>query len=117
MAPDGSLAVLDEPNPGIGSRDPSTWVQLIAPTGEARRSLRVPDEFNGYYSTIAFDGRRVAVLHGRLLLLLDEDGSPIGRMTFSEDLGETFYVFFSPDGRELWVFPHMRHEMFRFELP
>jgi len=45
-----------------------------------------------------------------------EDGTPIGR-TFSEELNDQYYVYFSPDGRELWVFPHMRHEMFRFDLP
>ena len=117
VAPDGGLAVLDEPNPWISSRDPSTWVHLISPTGEPQRSSRIPDQFTGYPCHIAFDGRRIALLHGRALLLLNEDGSPIGRMTLSAELGEPYYVFFSPSGSELWVFPHCRPEMHRFALP
>jgi hypothetical protein len=114
---DGGLAVLDEPS-SSGGRVPSTWVHLFAPTGEAVRSLRVPDEFRGYTgANIAYDGRRIALLHNRSLLLLNEDGSPIVRMTLPDELGEPYYLFFSPDGRELWVFPHMRHEMFRFAVP
>jgi hypothetical protein len=116
VAPDGGLAVLDEPIL-LKSRDPSTWVHLFTSTGEARRSLRMPYGFFGYGANIAFDGRRIALLHNRSLLLLNEDGSPIGRMTLSEELSEAYYLFFSPDGRELWAFPHMRHEMFRFALP
>jgi len=117
VAPDGSLTVLDQPNPWISSRDSSTWVHSFAPTGEARRSLRVPDEFGCYGGHIAFGGRRIALLQEKSLLLLNVDGSPIGRMTLPEELGEPYYLFFSPSGDELWIFPHCRHEMFRFALP
>jgi hypothetical protein len=113
-APDGALAVLDEPNEGIRSRDPSTWVHLLDTSGKPLRSLRVPDAFSGGH--VAYDGGRIALLRGRELLFVAGDGRMLGRATLPESMGEPYHFFFGPPG-ELWVFPHYPAEMVRLGLP
>jgi hypothetical protein len=114
VGPDGALAVFDEPNPWISSRDPSTWVHLFAADGEALRSIQVPDRFT--WAKIACDERRIALLSGRELLLFTRDGAPLGRARLPEEL-EHASIFFSSSEHELWAFVHYRPEMWRFALP
>jgi hypothetical protein len=114
VAPDGALAVFDEPNSGIASRDPSTWVHVFAADGDALRSIEVSGRST--LPRIACDERRIALLLERELLLFTRDGAAIGRVSFPEELEEAS-IFFAGSANELWVFPHYRPDMWRFALP
>jgi hypothetical protein len=115
MDVDGTLAVLDEPI-GSNPRDPSLWLHLFAPSGRPLRSVRV-DEARWSPGGLAIHDGRVALLgDGAVLFLTAPDGTLVGRATLPDDLRDPAYLYFSPSG-ELWVFPHYRAEMWRFEVP
>ncbi len=114
MAKDGALAVVDEPL-STKPRDPATWLHIFSPTGDPLRSRRLPDSVR--VDALAFDRGRIALLGGRQLWMLNEQGTLISRSLLPEETVEWgHHVFFSPAGDELWLFPHYRAEMYRFAL-
>ncbi|HEX6884960.1 MAG TPA: hypothetical protein VF530_16410, partial [Planctomycetota bacterium] len=116
MDRDGSLAVLDEP---IGvARDPAQWIHLFGPDARPSHSLRLGQKVDtSRAGAMALRAGRLALLVEGEVLFLREDGSPIGTAPLPSELHEPAFLFFAPGGDELWVFPHMRAEMWRFEAP
>ena len=102
-AADGSVIVLDKGRPAVHFYDAS---------GKALRSTSLPE--GPYYYRAAYNGS-LAVIPGAEgeLFLVPASGAEIRR--FSQGLDGT--VHFSPDGREIWLFPYGKAEMIRFALP
>jgi hypothetical protein len=117
MDVDGTLAVLDEP---IGpARDPAQRLHVLAPNGEPVHSVRLTRKVETWLQgALALrDGRLALIVEDGVLFLRARDGCPLGLAPLPAELRQPAFQFFSPDGRELWVFPHMRAEMWRFQVP
>lgn len=115
MAEDGALVVLDSAL-APESRDPVPWLHVFTPEGDALRSYRLPAAVHPH--ALAFERGRIALVGGRDLWMLSEEGEPLLHTVLPAQVGDAPWTFFfSPSGDELWVFPHHRAEMLRFGCP
>lgn len=115
VAPDGSLAVIASPG-GWGMRGPATINVFSA---EGKPVCTLPCEGQWIPSCIAFNGQTIATSRGQDLQFYHVDGRPVVRATLplEEDKQEYWYLYFSPDGSELWARNADALEIRRFDVP
>lgn len=115
VAPDGSLAVIASPE-GWGMRGPAT-VNIYASDGKPICTL--PREGRWIPYQIAFNGRMAVTCWGSELQFHYLDGRPAKYATLptAEGQQDYWYVFFSPDGKELLARNADTLEISRFALP
>ncbi len=115
VAPDGSLAVIALPDE-MWLRGPAT-INVFGPDGEPLAT--VERKGPGRPHQIAFNGRRVVTCDGREVQFHSLDGRPPVYTMFPQlpDRQEYWYVYFSPEGEELWARNADERLLRRFSLP
>jgi hypothetical protein len=115
VAPDGSLAVVASPR-GVGTRGPCVLC-IYAADGEPVRTVNLGDVRS--YVRVAWNGRIAVASERNELFLHDLQKASVRHFTLAPEAGQQdfWYLYCSPDGRELWVRNADSMTLNRYRLP
>jgi hypothetical protein len=114
VEPNGSLAVISSSGGLRGNSQ--IMLSIYDPDGEPVRSIPLINP--GWNAEIAFDSASLATISGGTVYLYDVAGGPAKKFDLPfVDAEKSYWVpFFSPDGRELWLWPTGTGQLLRFKL-
>jgi hypothetical protein len=112
VAPDSSIAAVSISRPG------NTTINIYDRTGGPQKTISMPtDEVR--YEKVAFNGRYCVFGQKESVLILDTKTEAIRSFTPQHELSKkpSWKPFFSPDGKQLWLWDWTNRVVVRFEGP